>query len=45
MQDAGEAGTGLISKSQFINFLTSINMTPVDIISLQRIVGFYEGGV
>lgn len=27
-----------------MNFLTQIGMTPNDILSIQRIVGFYDGG-
>ena len=33
----------MITKSQFINFLTKIGMSPTDILSIQRIVGFCEG--
>ena len=33
-----------ITKTQFVNFLTKIGMTPNDILSIQRIVGFYDGG-
>lgn len=43
LKEAGEPETGMISKSQFMNFLTQIGTTPTDILSLQRIVGFYEG--
>jgi hypothetical protein len=39
---AGEPETGLISKSQFMNFLNELKTTPVDILSIERIVGFNE---
>ncbi|CDW84796.1 ankyrin repeat [Stylonychia lemnae] len=43
--EAGEPdGSGMITQTQFVNFLTKIGMTPNDILSIQRIVGFYEGG-
>lgn len=43
LRDAGDPGTDMISKTQFVNFLTKIGMMPPDILSIQRIVGFYEG--
>ena len=42
--DAGEPEMQTITKTQFVNFLTKIGMTPNDILSIQRIVGFYDGG-
>ena len=32
----------MLSKSQFTNLLTRIGMTPPDILSIQRIVGYYQ---
>lgn len=34
----------MITQTQFVNFLNKIGMTPNDVLSIQRIVGFYEGG-
>lgn len=32
----------MISKSQFLQFLTDLKTTPVDVLSIERIVGFNE---
>ena len=41
--DAGEPEMQTITKTQFVNFLTKIGMTPNDTFSIQRIVGFFDG--
>ena len=43
--DAGEPdGSNNITQTQFVHFLSGIGMRPNDVLSIQRIVGFYEGG-
>jgi Ca2+-binding EF-hand superfamily protein len=43
LRNAGDAATDSITLSQFSQFLTKIGMLPPDVLSIQRIVGFYQG--
>ncbi len=40
LKDAGDWETDLISKAQFVDFLKKLGTTPIDILALQRVVGF-----
>lgn len=43
LRNAGDAATDSITLSQFSQFLTKLGMLPPDILSVQRIIGFYAG--
>lgn len=44
LREAGDAATDTITKAQFVTFLQRLGLLPTDILSLQRIVGFCDGG-